>query len=241
MMSARKVGRRSMLAGAAAVLAGCQQPGAMSILQANTVSRLGPGRIGYIALHAPIVDRSRDLFITNVNRLLALDAAEIHVPMTSPGGRVSAAQDMIAFMDKTHADRGVRFVTHNMGMIGSAACYVFLAGQRRMSVPRGTFVFHEVSLEANGRITSRDLQEASAQAQRIERSFLAMLTAKTKLTEGEATSFTRRTVGLNAEEARRDGIVHEIASLILPKDTTISLIESRPNATMGARQPEQGA
>jgi len=122
--------------------------------------------------------------------------------MASPGGVVNAAQDMIAFMDRTHASRGTTFITHNAGVVASAACYVFLAGQRRLSVPRGQFLFHEAALVSNGAITSLALQDANIRMQQIERSFLTMLKTRTKLTEAEASSFVRRTVILNADEAR---------------------------------------
>ena len=117
MALARRIGRRGVLAGAAA-LAGCQQPGAP---QVDVTPRLGPNQTGYIAIQGVIINEVRDAFIAQVNRLLALDAAEIYLLMISPGGIVTAAQDMIAFMDRTHSDRGVRFTTHNVGAVASAA------------------------------------------------------------------------------------------------------------------------
>ena len=239
MALARGIGRRGVLAGTVA-LAGCQQPGT---LPADAAPRLGPNRTGYIAIQAPIVNEVRNAFIGNVNRLLALDAAEIYVLMTSPGGVVTAAQDMIAFMDRTHASRGVTFTTHNTGVVASAACYVFLAGQRRLSVPRGQFLFHEAALVSNGAITSLALQDANTKMQQIERSFLTMLTSRTKLTEAEASSFVRRTVILNADEARRDGIIEATAEFTLPPGATAFGIRAVPkgaSAPVRAEQPVGG-
>ena len=236
MALARKIGRRGVLA-AAAALAGCQQPGTLPV---DAVPRLGPNRTGYIAIQAPIVNEVRNAFIGNVNRLLALDAAEIYVLMISPGGVVTAAQDMIAFMDRTHASRGTTFTTHNAGVVASAACYVFLAGQRRLSVPRGQFLFHEAALVSNGAITSLALQDANTKMQQIERSFLTMLTSRTKLTEAEASSFVRRTVILNADEARRDGIIEGTAEFTLPPGATAFGIRAVPAGTAAVRRPETG-
>ncbi len=237
MTLAREMGRRGVLAVALA-LAGCQQP---DTLPESTVPRLGPNRTGYIGIQAPIVNGLRDAFITDVNRLLAENASEIYVLITSPGGTISAAQDMIAFMDRTHADRGTRFVTHNVGVVASAACYVFLAGQRRLSVPRGTFLFHEAAVVTNGPITSQNLQEASLKIQQIERSFTNMLTTRTRLTAAEASSFTRRTVILSADEARRDGIIEETAGFALPQGATIFQIRAVANgAPPPVRRPETG-
>ncbi len=235
------MGRRGVLAtGLAALAAGCQQPDAAPAAQA-TAPRLSPDRTGYILVAAPLVNVVRDLFVAQVNKLLDLNAAQIYVLMASPGGAVSTAQDMIAFMDKTRTDRRVTFTTHNVGTVASAACYVFLAGQRRLSVPRGTFLFHELAVIANGAISSQTLQEASVTAQRIERSFLAMLTAKTKLSEAEALSFVRRTVILNTDEARRDGIINSVADFALPAGATIYQIRAVPKAAAPTRRPETGA
>lgn len=242
MEAMRGMGRRGVLAGAAAALAGCQQPVPVVAPEEN-VPRLGPNRTGYIGFQAPIVNRSRDLFISGVNQLLDQNAAEIYVLMNSPGGTVDAAQDMIAFVDRTHAERGIRFTMHNAGVVASAACYVFLTGQRRLSAPRGTFLFHQAALVADGPITSRTLHEASDTVRRIERAFLAMLTARTKLKEAEAASFLHRTVILNADEARRDGIVEAISGFTLPQGANILQIRSvpTPGGTGPARRPEPGA
>lgn len=236
MALAQGIGRRGVLAGTAA-LAGCQQP---ILPQADMTPRLGPNRTGYIAMQAPIINEVRNAFIAQVNRLLALDAAEIYLLMISPGGVVTAAQDMIAFMDRTHADRGITFTTHNAGVVASAACYVFLAGQRRLSVPRGQFLFHEAALVSNGAITSLALQDANTKMQQIEHAFLTMLTARTKLTEAEATSFIRRTVILNADEAQRDGITQATADFTLPQGATAFGIRAVPAGTVPARRSETG-
>ena len=142
-------------------------------------------------------------------------------------------------MDRTHADRGVQFTMYNAGVVASAACYIFLAGQRRLSAPRGTFLFHEAAVVPTGAMTSQNLQEASANVQRLERSLLTMLTTKTRLTEGEASSFVRRTVILSADEARRDGIIEAVAGFTPPPGATIYQIRSVPTPVAPApvRQP----
>ena len=231
------LGRRGVLAGAA-LLAGCQAPPAPAEVEIK-VPRLGPNRTGYIGIQAPIVNGLRDAFITDVNQLLDQNAAEIYVLISSPGGTLDAAQDIISFMDRTHADRKVNFVTHNTGVVASAACYVFLAGQRRLSIPQGAFLFHQAALVSNGPISSQRVQEESANLQRAERSFVTMLTAKTRLTPAEATSFTRRTVILTADEARRDGIIDATAGFTLPTGATISQIRSvqRPATPAAAPAP----
>lgn len=228
------IGRRGVLAGTAA-LAGCQQA---DTLPADAVPRLSAGGTGYIALQGTIVNEMRTAFIGHVTKLVGMGAKEVYVLMASPGGVVGAAQDMINAMDSLHASRGVRFTTHNIAVVASAACYVFLAGQRRLSVPRGTFLFHEAAVVSNGAIASLALQDASKRMQQIERSFLTMLTSRTRLTEAEASSFVRRTVILNADEARRDGIIETTAEVTPAPGATVFRIQTVPAGGAPARRTE---
>jgi len=171
----------------------------------------------------------RDLFEAEVRKLLDINAREIYVVLNSPGGLVSAVEDMIAFINRTRTERGVSFAMHNLNTVASAACYLFLAGQPRLAVPRANFLFHEIALVTRGgALTSGVLQEESEKAQQIEREFMAMLTSKTRLTAAEASSFIRRTVILNADEARRDGVIDTISDFTLPRGATISGVRVVP-------------
>lgn len=255
-MGIRALGRRGVLIGAAA-LAGCQQAGTSSqtgtaqqagasvkppplppgaaVPPENVPLRLGSGGTGYIEVAAVITPQVRDLFIRDVNRYLDLGATEIYVMVNSPGGVIDAAQDMIAFIETTQSARRARFTMHNTGLVGSAACYVFLAGQRRLSVPRGSFLFHEAGLLTIGMMSSQRLREENAKMQQVERTFLNMLTRRTRLKQAEALSFVRRTVVLNATEAERDGVIQEVAPLRLPPDATVIRMRSRPAGTNAPR------
>ena len=68
-----------------------------------------------------------------------------------------------------------------------------------------------------------------------------MLTTKTKLTEGEALSFVRRTVILDADEARRDGIVETLSGFTLPQGANILNIRAVPNEANPSQRPQPGA
>ena len=224
------IGRRGLLGVLA--LAGCQQagmPGAGPA--AATGPRVGPNGVGYIAIAGQITNRVRDLFLSQVNQMLGQGATEIYLLLTSPGGPVPPAMSMIAEMERLNTGRGVRFTTHNIGAVAGGACYVFLAGQRRLSVPRGTFVFQGLTYAPSGAVTSQALQEAGAQMRRIEQAYTAMLLSRTRLNAAEASSFLRRTVILNADEARRDGIIDATAEFSLPPGATLSGIRTVPAGT----------
>ena len=144
---------------------------------------------------------------------------------------------MVATMDKVHAENGITFSTYNVGLTASAACFVFLAGQKRFTSARGSFLFHEGGIQASGRLTGTALQQAAADVQLHERIFLGMLKARTHLTEGEAQSFMRRTVILDATEAKRDGIVDQIAEFSVPKGLVVATIRAVPRPATGSPTP----
>jgi hypothetical protein len=66
-----------------------------------------------------------------------------------------------------------------------------------------------------------------------ERIFLGMLKARTRLTDGEALSFVHRTVILDPTEAKRDGIVDQIAEFSVPKGVVVANIRSAPRPASG--------
>ncbi len=226
-MSVQTAGRRAVLTAALATLAGCQTAAPPMPPPTPTLS-LGPGNSGYMLLAAPITATSAGFFATNIDKFVGLGATEIHVAISSPGGVIHYAEAMIAAMDRAHADHNVIFVTHDVGLVASAACYVFLAGQRRLANARGAFLFHQEALQTNGPLTSQLLQEASTQVQQDERVFANMLRTRTRLTEGEASSFIHRTVILTSAEARRDGIIDAVEEFSVPKGVVIAAIATRP-------------
>ena len=223
------IGRRGLLGVLA--LAGCQQPGPPV---AAPGPRGGPNGVGYIAIAGQITGTVRDLFLGQVTQMLGQGATEIYLLLNSPGGPVAPALSMISAMERLNADRGIRFTTHNVGAVAGGACYVFLAGQRRLSVPRGTFLFQGLQFVPSGAVTSQALQEAGAQMRRIEQTYATMLTSRTRLTAAEASSFLRRTVVLSADEARRDGLIEATAEFSLPPGATLSGIRTTPVGTGAA-------
>jgi len=211
-------------------LAGCQAA-PMPMPMPMPVLSLGPDRTGYMLFAAPIVDQTAALFQAGLNKLLDLQATQIHVAINSGGGSVKAAEAMIATMDRVHAERGVTFTTHNVGIVGSAACYVFLAGQQRVSLPKAMFMFHQQGMMAasGGIISGQALQEAADQVKQNDRVFLAMLKSRTKIPDAEALSFVHRTVILTADEAKRDGIIQSVGNFDVPPGATVFGIKPKIN------------
>lgn len=218
------MGRRGTLAGLVALVAACQT----GPQQAASLT-IGADRVGYMLFRSPITDQTRQFFTSNIGTMVEKGATEIHIGISSPGGRIDAAQAMLNAMDRLHTDRGVTFVTHNIGAVASAACYVYLAGQRRLSVARGAFLFHDATLTGSGNImTAEMVRQAYAELERNEGTFRQLLRTRTKLSDGAIDTFLHRTVILTADEARRDGVTDAIGEFVVPPGATV--VDIRPNS-----------
>ena len=215
-MTVSTLGRRAVLAGAAAV-AGC----------ADAAPRIAAGpaldsqRQGYLLFNARISAASAEAFAKQVNQLAAINPVGLTVYINSPGGALQPAQDMGALLTRLQS-QGIRITTHNAGFVASAANFLFLAADRRLSVPQGTFLFHQPSV--TGTLTATEIQELSVQYQSVEKGLIDTLLRRTRLNAADAATFVRRTVILTAEEARRDGVIEAVATISIANSTPVSAI-----------------
>ena len=227
--------RRGVLAGTA-LLAGCQAlPATMPV-----VPHLSNDRTGYLLFQAEITPVGRGLFIEDVDALQALDPAAVTIFLNSPGGNLQSAQEMTARVQAMQA-HGIQVTMHNVGIVASAACFLFLAADQRRSVPGGRFIFHQASVQATAAsgtvsLTFQQIQDLNSQMQRVERGLTDIITSRTRITPAEAISFTRRTVLLSADEALRDGVIQSIGPATIPKDGGSFVIRAVP-ATPGPAPP----
>lgn len=218
-------GLQGLLLGALCLLTGCQQPAAVDLATPDPVPVDG---IGYLVFSAPIAPASRDMFMADVTKLRNLGAREIHIGMNSPGGEIDSAQAMVDYMARTHAQDGVTFKAYNLGVVASAATYVFLNAQDRYSVARGAFLFHAAGLVSNGPLNAQALRDQADKLDAYERVVRATMRTRTKLTEAEARTYVRRTVMLNSDDAQRDGVVDGIAAFVVPKGARSWFIVAKP-------------
>ena len=224
---------RSLVLLCLATLAACQPAPPPTAATQPPVPHLG---VGYLVFSAPIVPRSRDLFIADLDKLVEAGATEIRLAINSPGGEIDAAQGMVDHMARLTA-RGIRFTAYNVGVVASAASYVFLNAQTRYTAARGTFLFHAAGYVANGPADAQTLRESAAKLDAYERTVRTTLKARSRLTDGEAQTYVRRTVLLNAEDARRDGIVDGVAEFTVPKEARTWVIATRPSTPAPPKPP----
>ena len=225
-------GLRAAALGALLCLPGCQDAPVVARRLTEPVPVNG---VGYVVFNAPINQGSRGLLMADIEKLRLAGASEIDLGMNSPGGEVGAAQGIVDDMSRLHAQYGTTFKAYNLGLVASAATYVFLNAQTRYAQPRSTFLFHAAGAVSTGAVSAENLRDEAAKIEAYESIVRRTLKARTRLNDAEATTYIRRTVLLNADDARRDGIVDDIATFLVPKGGESWVITVKPPA--GAAKP----
>ncbi len=170
-------------------------------------SRLLKDRI--IFLGTPIEDGMANAIIA---QLLFLEAQgpkeEIKMYINSPGGSVTSALAIYDTMQHVKCD--VRTIC--VGMAASAAAILLAAGAKgkRMILPNGEVMIHQVMGGAQGQATEIDIQ--ARHILRIRERLNKILVHHTGQKLAKVAQDTERDYFMTAEEAKRYGIVDSVIS-----------------------------
>ena len=225
---------RWVLLGVACLLAACQQSG-VPVIAPPVPDPMPVDGVGYLIFNAPIMASSRDQFIADIDKLRGAGAHEIHIGLNSPGGSIDAAQGMVDYINRQHDQNGLVFKAYNVGLVASAATYVFLNTQDRYTTPQGVFLFHAAGFVNRGMVNAQMLRDQADKLDAYEQIMRATLKARTSLTDSEAQTYVRRTVVLNSDDARRDGVVESVSAFVLPKASRVWVIQRKATAVTARR------
>ena len=220
------VGTAARLASLVA-LGGCQAVPAAPVQEA-AVTFAPVNGVGSIFLNAPINAVSRALLVSDIDKLIDAGARTIRLAINSPGGEITAAQDIVDYMTRSNASRGITFECYGVGMVASAATYVFLSGQRRFARANSGFLFHAAGMVSTGPVSAERLREEANKIDAYERAVRATLKARTRLSDAAIDIYLHRTVVLNADDAQRDGVVDAIANFPTSPGGKVITIAVRP-------------
>ena len=220
-----------------AVLAGCQQPVAPTAAAVPQPDPVPVAGVGYVLFNAPIMPESRTLLIQDLDKLRNAGATEIDIAINSAGGQLDAAEDIVDYLRRMHSQNGMTFKVYNVGLVASAATYVFLNAQERYASPRGSFVFHAAGMvtSGSGLIDAQTLREQANKIEAYEKLIRTSLKARSKLSDEEASVYLHRTVLLNSTDAQRDGIIDGVANFQAPKEARVWVIAQKPKPNPTAR------
>jgi ATP-dependent Clp protease protease subunit len=141
---------------------------------------------------------------------------EVIIGISSGGGDNQASLVAHNFMK----NYPLKLTTHNVGYCNSATNILFMAGKERKATPHSLFTIHntKTTFQPNATLSELELIEVS-QGLRIETDIFAKIYADVCGIEPETTrGWFAKGIVMDANEARRSGIVTEICDLIVPFD-----------------------
>jgi len=168
-------------------------------------SRLLKDRI--IFLGGPIDDVSANIVIAQLLFLDSQNAKEdIKLYINSPGGSVTAALAIYDTMQYVRA----QVSTICIGMAASAAALLLASGAKgkRIILPNGEVMIHQVMGGAQGQATDIDIQ--ARHILKIKDRLNEILSKHTKQSVAKVTKDAERDYFMSAEEAKKYGIVDKI-------------------------------
>lgn len=182
-----------------------RQPGPAPKLAARPV---------YVGFTADIQPPMCQPFLSMMKDLVQQGHDEIHLLMASSGGVVMIG---VALFNILRA-LPVTVVTHNVGNIDSIGNVVFLAGDRRLSAPNATYMFHGVGRGVVGvqQMTGGMAREYVDSIQADEDRIADIIASRTKLTLQALKAMFMLGETRDATFAKDVGIVDEIAAPVIP-------------------------
>jgi ATP-dependent Clp protease, protease subunit len=114
----------------------------------------------------------------------------------------------------------IKFVTHNIGAVDSAAILVFMAGQQRYANAFSGFLFHQIAwnFAAKDNIPITTLHDASEWMHAYEKLMSELVSAKTQLSTQKVVELMRDGTLLTPEEAKKLGVIDDIREHSIPQN-----------------------
>ena len=139
---------------------------------------------------------------------------EIYILLSSPGGQVNDGVTLYNYIKSLPA----KIIIHNIGIVDSVSNVVFLAGAERYAVPHSSFLFHGVgfTISERTRFEEKQLNEKITIIERDQKILSQIIAERTKLTEEETRKMFLEAQTKTPEEAKTNGIIHEIREAKIP-------------------------
>ena len=107
--------------------------------------------------------------------------------------------------------------TYNSGVVESAACTVYVGGENRIAHPSSRFFIHPSTSRWNGSFSEIELEERLAVLKNDREQLCRLFTSRTQLpNELIQSAFRERGYCINAVDAQKYGLAHEIRYLKVP-------------------------
>ena len=176
----------------------------------------------YIKFFAIVNSNSANALMTAIDQQIAKGKKKIVLLISTPGGTVFHGISIYNYL------KGIPITveTHNFGSIDSIGNILYVAGEKRYSVPDARFLLHAVTSQfaQNSALEEKQLEERLKGLQ-IDVENMAKIIGKetSKSTDEILKAMSDRTT-LTPDEAKKYGLVHEIKSELFPKGAELITI-----------------
>lgn len=141
----------------------------------------------------------------------------VHLLINSLGGFVA---DGIAAYNYLR-NLPLSIVTYNGGSVASIAVIMFLAGQTRKCSPNATFMIHKTTFSMPQAQTAFDLRHRADAAEMDDNNTDSILRSQIHMPDSNWNMRDRCDLTISAQDAKKFGLVHEIADFQPPAGTQL--------------------
>ncbi len=173
----------------------------------------------YIKFFANVTGASANALMTTIDQQIGKGKTKIVLLISTPGGSVFHGISIYNYLKGIP----VTIETHNFGSIDSIGNIIYVAGEKRFSVPDARFLIHPVAVNfgQNQSIEEKKLEE-HLKGLKIDQDNIARIIGKevSKTTDEILSAMHNRTT-MSPDQAKEYGLVHEIKSELYPKGATV--------------------
>ena len=169
----------------------------------------------YISFSSEVNNRTSESLIAVIANEVQGGASHIYLILSTPGG--GTANGIMIY--NTLRALPIKLSTHNVGTVNSIGNVIFLAGEERHASPISSFMFHGVgfNIDQAARFEEKDLKVKLDNLTNDQKLIADIITDRTIIDSKKVKRLFLKAEFMRADEARKNGIIHDIRELIVPK------------------------
>lgn len=181
----------------------------------------------YINFHSPIWPGAVGALMNAIQQKIQQGAEKIVLLISFPGGQVTSGLALYNFLKRIP----VELETHNYGSVDSIAVAIFCAGKKRFCVSDGKFFMHEIghNVPQGKRFEPKELKEMLKNLEDERDTIVKIVAENCGRKAEEIDKDMEKTKGLDAEGAKKYGLIHEIKEELFPAGADAVVISLWPS------------
>lgn len=183
-------------------------------------------RTTYINFHSYIFPDSVSALMSVIQQKIQQGIEKIVLLISSPGGQIASGLTLYNFLKRIP----VEMDTHNYGRVDSMAVAIYCAGKRRFCTKNGKFFMHEIghNVPRGKRLEPKELKEILRKLKEERDAIVGIIAENCGRKAVEIDKDMEKTKGLDAEGAKKYGLVHEIKEELFPRGADTAIVSIWP-------------